>query len=534
MNILLCCTAGASSSILVKTMRQAATELGYDNYKIAAVDATKVSMYVMKVDVILIAPQVAYLYDSIHSTAKIHNVPVFIINFKDYGNMDGKAVLLKSQKRLVQELKNEEEIDMDKLSKSLEKYLLPFANKLGGNRILTILRDAMSANVAVLIIGSISILLTNFPHEGIAEVLAPANDFFNTIYAFTSGMMGLLTSISIAYYASKEFKTVPTTSILTSAVAFLITQSNIEEGWPAINIDGLGTSGLLTAMLVGIVSVKIIQIFQDRNIGIKMPEGVPTAVADSFSSLIPAFLVFAIFTFLTTVVGFDINAGITYVLSPLSKVSNTLPGYVTYHMLCALVFFCGINSAVVYVVVEPFIIQNGVANEAAHAAGEAVQNVATYSVDTMVWAGGTGATIGLVILMVFMGKSKMMRTLGKISLGPAIFNINEPVIFGIPIAFNPMLLIPFIVTPGLIAGLTYVVMKAGIVAMPIVGYVPWTLPPIMIGFFMSGGALSATLWSAFVVVLSIVVYYPFFRIVDKQMYQKELQEERTTKNSVLE
>ncbi|MFV0393036.1 MAG: PTS transporter subunit EIIC [Coprobacillaceae bacterium] len=531
MNILLCCAVGMSSSILVKTMRQAAKELGQDQYKIASVDIGQIARYISRVDMVLIAPQLAYEYDRISLLAKQYHIPVFVIDCDDYGNMDGKTVLLKTQKQM-EEL-HEEEIVMDTLSSKLEKYILPFANKLGSNRILGVIRNAMAANVALLIIGSVSILLTNFPHEGVANFLAPANDFFNTIYAFTSGVMGLITSVSVAYYASIEFRTVPTTSVLTSVVAFLITQSYIEEGWPVLNIDGLGTSGLLSAMVVGIVSVKIIQIFQERNIGIKMPEGVPPAVADSFSSLIPAFVVLVLFTFLTTVLGVNINEGVAIVLSPLAKVLNTLPGYVIYHMLCALVFFCGINSAVVIGVVEAFIIQNGLANEAAHAAGKAVEHVATYSVDTMVWAGGTGATIGLVILMVFLSKSKMMKTLGRVSLGPAIFNINEPVIFGVPIAFNPILLIPFVLTPGIIAGATYLLMTSGIITMPIVGYVPWTLPPIIIGFFMSGGALSTTIWAACIVLLSIAIYYPFFRIADKQMYTKE-KEEELTKNNVLE
>lgn len=523
MNILLCCSAGMSSSILVQKMRQAAKELEYDQFKIASVDVAQISRYVGRADMIILAPQIMYAYDNIKELADKYKTPVYVMSQKDYGNMDGKSVLLKTQKKL--EVLNEEEIQMDSISKTLEKYLLPFANKLGSNRVLGIIRNAMSAIVALLIIGSVSILLTNFPHEGIAEFLAPANDFFNTIYACTAGVMGLITAASVAYYASVEYDTVPTTSVLTTVAAFLVTQSYIEDGWPTINIEGLGVSGLLTGIFVGIISVKILHLFQVRNIGIKMPEGVPPAVSESFSSLLPAIVVFVLFTFITTVLGFDINAVISFILSPLSKVLNTLPGYIIYHMLCAVVFFCGINSAVVIGVVEAFIIQNGMANEAAHAAGQAVEYVATYPVDTMIWAGGTGATIGLVLLMTFFAKSKMMKTLGKVSFWPGIFNINEPVIFGVPIAFNPILMIPFILTPGILAGATYLLMTSGIVAMPIVGYVPWTLPPIVIGFVMSGGALSTTIWAACIVLISVVIYYPFFKIADKQMYEKEIKEE---------
>ena len=210
-------------------------------------------------------------------------------------------------------------------------------------------------------------------------------------------------------------------------------------------------------------------------------------------------------------------------LSPLSKFLNTLPGYMLYHMLCAVVFFLGINSAVVIGVFQVFLTSNSLANEAAYAAGETVQFVATNSVDTMIWAGGTGATIGLVLLMAFTAKSKMLRTLGKMSLGPGIFNINEPIIFGTPIAFNPMFLLPFVLTPGLIAGATYLLMTNNIISMPIIGNVPWTIPPVFVGYAMSGGDLATTLWSGLIVIISVMIYYPFFRIVDKQMLKQEAQ-----------
>lgn len=519
--ILLCCSAGASSSILVKEMRLAAKKENVE-CAIASVSITQVPQYISKVDVILVAPQLAYELDRIKEKAALFKVRVFLIGREDYGQMNGEHILLQTLQKI--DLLNREEVKMDKLSLVLEKYLLPVANKIGSNKILGIIRNAMSSIISLLIIGSIAILLANFPYEPVANFLAPANGLFNTIYACTTGVMGLVVVGSIAYYASEEYHTVPLISVLTAISTFLITQTTMVEGWPTINIDGLGVSGLLTGMIVGIVSVLILNFFEKRHIGIKMPEGVPPAVADSFSALLPSLVVIVLFTFLVRILGFDINAIISTIMAPLSASLNTLPGYVIYHMLCALVFFCGINSAVVIGVVAPFIMQNSIANDAATAAGQAVTHIVTNSTDTMVWAGGTGATIGLVILMVFLSRSKMMKTLGRISLAPAIFNINEPVIFGVPIAFNPILLIPFVLIPGIIAGGTYLLMDLGIIGMPILGNVPWTLPPVVIGFIMSGGQISTTIWSLCCVLISIAIYYPFFRIADKQLYNQEIEE----------
>lgn len=151
----------------------------------------------------------------------------------------------------------------------------------------------------------------------------------------------------------------------------------------------------------------------------------------------------------------------------------------------------------------------------------------------MMWAGGTGATIGLVILMAFFAKSKQMKEIGKMSLGPGIFNINEPIIFGTPICFNGLFLIPFVLLPGVLAFTTYILMSTGIIQMGVVSMVPWTLPPVVCAFLMSGGAISTTIWGVCIVIISLLVYYPFFKIADKQALEEELKAEKTTEEVTL-
>lgn len=520
MNILLCCCAGMSSSILVKNMRDAAKQLQMEDIKIASVAMTQVAQYIGKADLLLVAPQQVHQMEILVTLGQSYHIPVLLIGREEYGNMDGMRVL---QDALTQvHILNREEIKMDKVSQFIESKLMPIAVKVGGNKVLTIIRNGMCATMALLIIGSISVLLTSVPVPAIASFLEPAVPFFNAIYSVTTGMMGLFTAASIAYYASVEYDTDIFVSIITSVSTFLVTQFSVEG---ELSMSGLGSEGLLTAMVVGFVTVKVMEVFKKKNIGIKMPAGVPAAVAESFSSLLPAIVVLAIFAVINIVLGFNINVVIGQFLSPLSNSLNTPWGYAIYHMLCGLVFFCGINSAVVIGVVQAFIMQNGAANEAALAAGEPLKYAATYATDTMIWAGGTGATIGLILLMSMLAKSKYYKTLGRMSVGPAVFNINEPVIFGTPICFNPIFLIPFVLLPGILAFSTYMLMSANIVEMPHVGVVPWTLPPIAVGFVMGGGAISAIVWSAAIVVISIIAYYPFFKIADKQQYEKELKEQ---------
>lgn len=516
MNILLCCCTGFSTSILVKAMREEASALHRSDLKIASVGTEQLCEFIDRADVVFVAPQLLHEYEHLKKLADEVGIPIFLIDRDDYGNMDGKKVLASMLFQIERE--NREDIKMDKVSSFIESKLMPIAVKVGSNKILTIIRNAMCATMSLLIIGSISILLTNFPIDAVAQFMSPAAPFLNAIYTCTTGMMGLFTAASMAYYAAVEYKADIFSSIITSVAAFLLTQINAEG---TLNLDGLGSNGLLTAMVIGFATVNIIALFKRKHLVIKMPAGVPEAVSESFSSLIPAVLIMIIFGSVSLIFGFNINDVLATIMSPLSGAINTPWGYAIYHMLCGLVFFCGINSAVVIGVVQAFIMQNGAMNEAAFKAGETMHYAATYATDTMIWAGGTGATIGLVILMAIRSKSKSMKTIGRMSIGPGIFNINEPVIFGTPICFNPIFLIPFVFLPGILAFSTYILMETGMIAMPAVGMVPWTLPPIAIGFVMSNGAISTGIWSILIVIISIVVYYPFFKMADKREYVNE-------------
>lgn len=406
----------------------------------------------------------------------------------------------------------------------LEKNMMPLVTRVGSNRPLTVIRNAMCACMALLIIGSCSILLSNIPWEPLANILLPAAPVFNAIFNVTTGIMGLLTAASVAYYGAQEYRQDVFVSIATSISLFTLSQYQFAaDGSYQLNVEGLGTSGLISAILIGFITLKTLAFFKVKNIVIRMPKGVPDAVSESFTSLLPALFLLIVFSILVVVFHFNINVVIARMMTPVTYVLNSAPGYALYHMLCALVFFCGINSQVVIGVAMPFLMQNGALNEKAFQAGEQVMFAATNATDAMIWAGGTGATLGLVVLMSLTAKSQYFKKLGRMSLGPGIFNINEPVIFGSPICFNPLFMLPFILTPGLVAGSTYLMMQYGIITMPHVANLPWTTPTFIVGFLMTGGSLSTTLWSFAIVLISMIIYFPFFRIADKQLYLKELQ-----------
>ncbi|MEG0469681.1 MAG: hypothetical protein RR562_07205, partial [Longicatena sp.] len=161
MNVLLCCCSGFSTSILVKAMREEAIRIGRQDIKIGSIGADMLYEYIDRSDVILIAPQLFHEYDHLKKLADDAGKPMYVVNRDDYGNMDGKKVL--SNMLFQIERDDREDIKMDTVSTFIESKLMPIAIKVGSNKVLTIIRNAMCATMSLLIIGSISILLTSFP-----------------------------------------------------------------------------------------------------------------------------------------------------------------------------------------------------------------------------------------------------------------------------------------------------------------------------------------------------------------------------------
>ena len=410
---------------------------------------------------------------------------------------------------------------MKKFYSFMEEKLVPFTNRVAGIPFLVVMRNAMMSLVALLVVGSIAAMIAKLPIDAFQTVMAPVIPLFTAINQATTGMMGLTAAIAVGYYGATQYDVDVVPAMLISTCSFLASQLT-EDG---LNAGGLDSNGLLAALVIGFISVKVMAFLKKKNIGVKMPAGVPEAVAQSLNSLFPITIMVLVFAFISRVLGFEINAFLIGIMQPFANIFNTLPGYVIYHMACAFCFFCGLNSWIVMAPIFPILVSNGAANEAAYLAGETIPYIITNSTDILIWVGGTGATMALVLLMTFRAKSAAYKAVGKASLLPGIFEINEPVIFGTPICMNPLYFIPFVILPGILAGATYALMDAGIVAMPCIANLTWRTPPILIGYLMSNGHVSTLIWATLVFIITLVVYYPFFKIGDKMEYEKELEAE---------
>lgn len=343
----------------------------------------------------------------------------------------------------------------------------------------------------------------------------------NAVVDVTFGMLGLLSVVGISYYIAKEFELNTLSNIAISVVCFLLATMTDDY---AINVEAFSSTGMFTGILIVFLVTFIHKFCVNKRLMIALPGGVPPAVFESFASLIPGFMSILAVWVLRILLGVNINELVQFVFGPLVFGLNSLPGMLVYTIVALLLWGVGIHGDnVLSPISSPIFISLMAANAKAFQMGQPIPNEITGGMFTIfMCVGGTGATLGLVINMLF-AKSKMYRSLGKVCALPGIFGINEPVIFGVPIVLNPIMIIPFIATPTILLTGTYFLMKFGVIGKMVVD-VPWTLPPVLSHYLSTNGNVGAAIWGIISVALSVVIYYPFFKKVDLVEYEKELKE----------
>ncbi|MEH7109033.1 PTS cellobiose transporter subunit IIC [Bacillus sp. JJ1764] len=433
---------------------------------------------------------------------------------------------------------------MNKFLSFLEKYFMPVAGKLAAQRHLQALRDGIILAMPMIIIGSFFLILGFLPFPHYSEFMAGIfGDQWLTklLYAndATFGMMGLIAAFGIAYRLAEKYNLDGVTAGVISLCAFLVAtpfhvpftpegaKTAVEVGG-AIPVAYMGSKGLFVAILIGLFSTEVYNFIVKKNIVIKMPDGVPPAVSKSFVALIPGFIVITIIWLIRLVIEYfgisSIHDIVALVLGkPLGLLGGTLPGTIIALFLVQLLWSAGLHGMnIVGGVMSPIWLQATAENMEAFKSGHELPHIITQQfVEVFVNMGGSGATFGLVMIMLMWSKSKQMKQLGKLALPPGVFMINEPITFGMPIVMNALMIIPFILAPIVNAITTYIGMDLGLVAKPAGIAIPWTTPPIIGGYLASGGHISGALIQVFNIVLDLLIYLPFYKMWDKQLYNQE-------------
>lgn len=414
--------------------------------------------------------------------------------------------------------------------KKIESFFMGLAEKIGKNKYLIAVRDGFLLSMPLLIVGSFFLLFANFPIPGWTEFWAKIFGEDWTMYLekptnATFSIMAILAVIGIGYSFAEQMKVDKIFGAAISLVCwFMLMPYEIvseEATVTGIPLGWVGAKGIFIGIICAFLAVHIYSWVDRKGWVIKMPEGVPPTVGKSFAALIPAGVAITTFFIINTIFGmtsygnaFSFVYGILQ--APLLRLGNTLGAMVTAYIFLHFFWFFGVNGgSVVGAVFNPILQTLSAENLSALQNGTQLPNIISQQFqDLFATFGGAGSTLSLLIAMLFICKSKRIKELGKLAFIPGLFGINEPIVFGLPIVLNPVLLIPFVLVPTMNIIIAYVAMNIGLVPFCSGIAIPWTTPVIISGFLSTGW--QGAVLQMILLVLGVFVYIPFIKIMDKQ------------------
>ncbi|HDR5271230.1 PTS sugar transporter subunit IIC [Bacillus cereus] len=417
---------------------------------------------------------------------------------------------------------------MNKFVTFLDKNLSGPMARLSEQRHLQAIRDGVISALPFIIVGSFFLIVAfpPLPKDSFISVWALKNQTSILIpYRLTMFIMSLYIAFGIGYNLAKSYKldALSGAQLAVCSLLLTLTPELIDKKGFMLPMTNLGGHGLFVTMIVSILSVEILRFCKKNNVTIKMPEQVPPSVSRSFEALIPAAFVIIIMSLITVVFKVDLHYVVDKLAAPLVKAGDSYFGVIIPVFLITFFWSFGIHGvSVVGTVARPlwdvYLGKNGeaVASGASHFPFIAPEPFYQW----FIWIGGSGATLGLVLAMIVFGRSKYSKALSRTCIVPGIFNINEPVIFGLPIVLNPILIIPFVITPLVTATIAYAATAMGFVT-PTHIMPPWTLPAPIGAYLATGGDWRAIVLIFINIAISFLIYLPFFKMYDKNMLEIE-------------
>lgn len=353
----------------------------------------------------------------------------------------------------------------------------------------------------------------NFAVENYATLTTP--------YDMTMGMAGLMSAFTIAYCLAGEYKMNSAMSGLISISIFFMICAPAVEG--SIPLAFLGADGLFVAIIIGLSSVEITRFVEGRGWQVKFPDSVPPAVASFVNTMLPLLIniivLYGINIVVLATMGVNIPQAVMNVLSPALSVVDNLWGFLAIITFGNILWILGVNgTSIIFPIVFTLGMTNTGLNANLMAAGKDPNVYMNLQMFRVAILGGAGNTLGLALLMA-RSKSAHLKSLGRLASVPGICGINEPIIFGTPIVFNPILAIPFIVTPIVNVTLTYFAQVIGVITP---GYmIDPSFTPFFVQAYLSSMDFKNVIFVFVLVAISMLIYYPFFKIYEKNMLKQE-------------
>lgn len=427
---------------------------------------------------------------------------------------------------------------MKKFADFLEKYILPFANNLAQTRWLVALRDAfittmpitMAGSIAVLIISLVRVAKTELGWIWLYNAMQPVVAVSNLVWNGAFALFSLYFALTWGYQLAKSFETNRLAGAIVSVGSFAMSIANVTKikfdnqtvnVKDAFNISQFSTTGLFTAILFGAVGVTIYILLIKARITIHLKARLPHAQDVAFTTLVPVILALSAvglinYLFQSITGTYFGNWLLKTIQAPLVKMGQGFGMVLLITFLVQAFWFLGINGlGVLTPVLESiWMTPQNINLTAARLDHPIPFHWVRSSFDVFAWFGGAGGTLVLLIAILIFSKRTDYRTLAKVALAPSVFNINEPVVLGLPIVLNPVYMIPFIVAPMVNVAISYVVTILGWVN-PVQVAVPSIMPPILNAFLACNYDWRAIVLVIVNMIIALFIWYPFVKAADK-------------------
>jgi PTS system cellobiose-specific IIC component len=400
---------------------------------------------------------------------------------------------------------------------------------------LASVRDGFVALMPLIIVGSLVLIVLQFPCNLSREAACYLGDqpFFTNAaegqlsladklwipFNLTFGLLSVYVTLAVSYALSRRRGLDPLMPVIFALLSFVMVANHTLD----LDLDPyfFNSSGLFTAIVISLVTVEVYRFFIQRKLVVTMPAGVPPAIANAFAALVPGAAIILGWWVIRFLLNLDLAGGLFEVLARVVPVASTYVAVAVAETFHAFLWTMGIHGDLtIGIALQPVWTANLAANAQAVASGAEPTAIYTSIFRSYVVPGGSGATLPLAFYFI-RSKAARLRRVGWLGIWPGIFNINEPITFGAPIIFNPVLAIPFILITLINASVAYLAHTAGLVT-PAYIEAPWTLPAPLLMLVATGFDFRAFILASITeFVIPAVIWWPAFKAWERQVLEKE-------------
>ncbi|ADU32057.1 PTS sugar transporter subunit IIC [Evansella cellulosilytica] len=406
---------------------------------------------------------------------------------------------------------------MKKIIEWMNESFAPRMNKVTRNPWVAAIQGAITGVLPLILVGSLITLIS------ILNDYIPGMPNLHPISDFSFGLISLFIAFLAPYYIMDKLQKEDRRLVaaLTGVALFLMLLApEFTEGTITFAFERFGANGMFVSLFVGIFVGFVFYQFSKFSF-FKKSSSLPDFIIVWFDTILPILFLLVTGWLLTIVGSFDLYSGILSAFEPLNKIGQSFIGFVFITFICVFLYSFGISPWALFPILFPIWIAGVEQNSILVSQGLSPNNI--HVMETLIawiWFGGMGSTLPLVILMLVSAKSKHLKALGKVTITPSYFNINEPVIFGTPIAFNPILMVPMWLNGIMLPTVTYIILNVGIVDIPQSVMHLWYLP-FGISTFIISPSFQAIMLLLVNLTIAFIIWYPFFKVFDNQKLRGE-------------